>query len=49
MCECQLCGGPVLILGYLGNLLHTECRDCGMQFSCPADQDQDDETTDQPL
>ena len=32
-CFCQLCEGPLLELGALGNLTHLQCRDCGIQFS----------------
>ena len=30
---CEICDGPVGILGLLGRLVHLLCRDCGMQFS----------------
>ncbi len=30
---CQMCGGPVMYLGHLGNRAHFQCRNCGMQFS----------------
>ena len=33
MDECQLCGGPLGILGLLGNRVQLQCRDCGMSFS----------------
>lgn len=31
---CELCGGPLGLLGQLGRRQHLLCRDCGMQFSC---------------
>ena len=31
--QCSICGGPLGILGMLGNLIHYLCRNCGMQFS----------------
>jgi hypothetical protein len=31
--ECQLCGGPLGVLGILGNKVWLLCRDCGMQSS----------------
>ena len=35
--ECQLCGGPLIYLGILGQLIHSRCRNCGMQFSHPVE------------
>jgi ssDNA-binding Zn-finger/Zn-ribbon topoisomerase 1 len=31
--ECPSCGGPLGILGSLGNRMHYQCRNCGMQTS----------------
>lgn len=31
--ECQLCGGPLVLLGQLGSRLHLRCQDCGMMYS----------------
>ena len=28
--NCSLCGGPLEVLGDLGNRRHRRCRDCGM-------------------
>jgi hypothetical protein len=33
MNDCQLCGGPLVPLGRLGNRDHLTCRDCGMACS----------------
>jgi hypothetical protein len=38
MFECELCGGPLMLLGQLGGRVHLTCRDCGAAFSCQADQ-----------
>ena len=38
---CDLCGGPLALLGQLGNLLHTRCVNCGAQFSQEAEPDPD--------
>jgi hypothetical protein len=27
--ECELCGGPVMLLGQLGGRVHLTCQDCG--------------------
>lgn len=32
---CDLCGGPVGVLGVLGRLEHLQCRNCGANFSRP--------------
>lgn len=37
--NCQQCGGPLVILGRLGDLLHMTCRNCGMQFSRLSERD----------
>lgn len=31
--RCDVCGGYLMLLGVLGNTLHTRCRNCGMTFS----------------
>lgn len=31
--QCEICGGPVGLLGILGNRLHQCCRDCGAHSS----------------
>lgn len=31
--QCDMCGGQLLILGQLGNLMHLQCRQCGMEFN----------------
>lgn len=36
MHECEICGGPVGLLGVLGNTGHYLCRNCGMAFTGPA-------------
>ncbi len=41
MC-CSLCGGTLITLGVLGNLLHCQCRDCGMSFSVDVDDYEND-------
>ena len=33
--ECEMCGGLMGLLGTLGNLVHLNCRDCGIQHSMP--------------
>lgn len=30
---CQMCGGPLMLLGQLGNRLHFRCQNCGMAQS----------------
>jgi hypothetical protein len=40
MCECELCGGPLLLLGQLGGRVHLTCRDCGMAYNHEADEDE---------
>ena len=30
---CPLCGGPGVVLGTLGYILHLRCQDCGADFS----------------
>lgn len=32
MDECEICGGPLNLLGCLGPLYHYRCRNCGAQF-----------------
>ena len=32
---CCFCEGPLELLGKLGKLTHTRCRDCGLQESWP--------------
>lgn len=34
---CPYCGGPLILLGQLGRLLHSRCRDCGAQCAQPTD------------
>ena len=43
MHACQLCGGPLGLLGFLGRLAHLLCRDCGMHFNIPRDEYQEDD------
>jgi hypothetical protein len=43
---CDLCGGPLGILGVLGNTEHIQCRDCGAEFSRPAAPPEEDEEAD---
>lgn len=40
---CQVCGGPLYPLGTLGQLTWKRCRNCGMEYSTPADTDADDD------
>lgn len=55
--ECSVCGGPVGLIGCLGNLAHLVCRDCGCQSSrevtkedlLALDSDLDDDEADQEL
>lgn len=35
---CSICGGALALLGYLGNLAHLRCVQCGSQCSVAADQ-----------
>ena len=30
---CEICGGPLLLMGTLGHLDHVKCRNCGMWFT----------------
>lgn len=49
MRECELCGGPLVVLGVLGNVAHCRCRDCGAQCSevyCPESMDMEMEIED---
>lgn len=36
MAECTVCGGPLVLLGLLGNRVHRRCRSCGLDQSCEA-------------
>lgn len=36
MLECVACGGPLMLLGQMGKLVHFRCRNCGMDQSKPA-------------
>lgn len=36
--SCPACNGPGVYMGTLGNLDHFRCRNCGMDFSRPADE-----------
>ena len=38
---CQLCGGPLTLLGQLGNRTHLRCVSCGMESSVPFVDDGD--------
>lgn len=41
---CQICGGLLMLLGQLGNRVHTRCRDCGMHWNHKAEEeDEEDE------
>jgi hypothetical protein len=31
MCECSACGGSLVLLGRLGRLEWSRCRDCGLE------------------
>jgi len=31
--QCEICGGPVGLLGVLGNTTWGRCRNCGAEFS----------------
>jgi len=43
MLSCLLCEGPLMLLGDLGGLGWFRCRDCGMEFSRPCENlDEDD-------
>jgi hypothetical protein len=37
--QCGICGGPLGELGVLGNLRWLQCRNCGMQWSSPANEE----------
>jgi hypothetical protein len=39
MDDCPVCGGPLDVMGRLGNLAHLLCRDCGVWASRPAQAD----------
>ena len=43
MSDCELCGGPVGLVGVLGGVEHLTCRDCGMTFSRPGGDEEDEE------
>lgn len=38
MCECEMCGGQLLWLGRLGNLIWLRCTQCGWEQSMDADE-----------
>ncbi len=40
---CEICGGELGELGKLGSLVWHVCRNCGMQFCSPADQNPEEE------
>jgi tRNA(Ile2) C34 agmatinyltransferase TiaS len=35
MPECSTCGGPLVEMGALGNLMHYRCRNCGLEYHEP--------------
>jgi hypothetical protein len=34
--NCELCGGELVVMGQLGRLEWSRCRNCGMEFSSEA-------------
>lgn len=40
---CPVCDGQLYLAGRLGQLVHLECRDCGMWFTESAEERPDDE------
>jgi len=32
---CPACGGPGMLIGYLGMLIWFRCRNCGIEFNRP--------------
>ena len=35
---CSFCGGPLVLLGRLGRLIWTRCRNCGAEHSHEGDE-----------
>lgn len=44
---CSLCGGPLGVLGVLGNREHLQCRNCGASFSREVTEDIDEDCSEQ--
>jgi ribosomal protein L37E len=42
--ECGICGGPIGVMGILGNREHLQCRNCGASFSSEVDIDECNES-----
>jgi hypothetical protein len=40
MNTCETCGGPLVPLGTLGNLMWFRCRDCGQELSANASREE---------
>jgi transposase-like protein len=43
MAQCPACDGPAGLLGALGNRKHYQCRDCGMQYSKDASEEDEEQ------
>jgi hypothetical protein len=43
---CELCNGPLMLLGILGNRIHLQCRNCGMQFSKEQENENEEDCDD---
>lgn len=39
---CELCGGTLIFLEVMGDLLHFKCQNCGIQVNVPATPSQSD-------
>ncbi len=45
--NCEVCDGPLIVLGVLGNTVHLRCRNCGMDHTGdPADLPENEEDDD---
>lgn len=44
---CELCEGQLGVMGQLGDREHLLCRDCGMWFSRPAEDNRPQEEDEQ--
>lgn len=40
---CLMCGGPLVVLGRLGSLLHFRCRNCGCVQGCEIELEETDD------
>lgn len=38
--SCGICGGDLMLLGTLGNRVHSRCRSCGMDYNEEAEREE---------